>query len=75
VFFRATCAREADRHGVAGWVRSAPDGAVEAILEGEPAAVEAVTAWCRHGPAGARVDGVEAVEEPPEGLQGFRITG
>ena len=75
VFFRATCAREAARRDVAGWVHNLPDGSVEAALEGEPDAVEAMTAWCRRGPDGARVDGVEALDEPPEGLQGFRITG
>ena len=75
VFFRASCAREAERRGVAGWVRNVPDGTVEAVFEGEPAAVEALTAWCRRGPDAARVDGVEVADEPPEGLQGFRITG
>jgi len=75
VFFRASCAREAERRGVAGWVRNVPDGSVEAVVEGEAAAVEALTAWCRRGPNGARVDGVEAADEPPEGLQGFRVTG
>ncbi len=75
VFFRATCAREAARRDVAGWVRNAADGSVEAVFEGEPDAVEAMTAWCRRGPDGAQVDGVEAADEPPDGLQGFRITG
>jgi acylphosphatase len=51
------------------------DGSVEAVFEGEPDAVEAMTAWCRRGPHGARVDGVEAAEELPEGLEEFRITG
>ena len=75
VFFRATCAREASGRGVAGWVRNLPDGSVEAVFEGEPDAVEAMTAWCRRGPDGARVDGVEAADEPSEGLEGFRIAG
>jgi acylphosphatase len=75
VFFRATCAREASRRGVAGSVRNLPDGSVEAVFEGEGPAVEAMTAWCRRGPDGARVDGVESSDEPPEGLDGFRITG
>ena len=75
VFFRATCAREAALRGVAGWVRNLPDGSVEAVLEGEAPAVEAMTGWCRRGPDGAHVDGVESFEEPPEGLDGFRISG
>ncbi len=75
VFFRATCAREARAHGVEGWVRNAPDGTVEAVFEGEDAAVEAMTAWCRHGPPHARVDAVDVVSEAPEGLSGFVISG
>ena len=75
VFFRATCAREASRRGVAGWVRNVADGSVEAVFEGEPDAVAAMTVWCRRGPDGARVDGVEAADEPPEGADGFEIVG
>ena len=75
VFFRATCAREAALRGVAGWVRNLPDGSVEAVFEGEAHAVEAMTGWCRRGPEGANVDGVDSSEEPPEGRAGFRITG
>ena len=75
VFFRTSCAREAERRGVTGWIRNVPDGSVEAVFEGGSAAVEALTAWCRHGSEGALVDGVEAADEPPEGLQAFRITG
>lgn len=75
VFFRATCAREAARRGVAGWVRNVPDGSVEAVFEGPADAVEAMTAWCRRGPDGARVEGVEAADEPPEDLDDFRIMG
>ena len=75
VFFRATCAREAALGGVAGWVRNFPDGSVEAVFEGEALAVEAMIGWCRRGPEGAHVDGMESSEEPPEGLEGFRIAG
>ena len=73
VFFRATCAREATRRDVRGWVRNAPDGRVEAVFEGADAAVSALVTWCRQGPPGASVDVVEAQPEPPEGLDGFRI--
>ena len=75
VFFRASCAREASRLGVHGWVRNSSDASVEAVFEGEPAAVEAMTAWCRHGPPTARVDLVDIVVEQPQGLTGFVISG
>ena len=73
VFFRGSCADEASAAGVAGWVRNLPDGRVEAVFEGEPAAVERLLAWCRRGPPGAVVTGVEIIDEPPEGGTGFRV--
>jgi acylphosphatase len=73
VFFRQTCRREAELHRVAGWVRNRSDGRVEAVFEGSPAAVDAMVAWCRSGPAGARVDEVEVAVEAAEGLSAFRI--
>lgn len=45
--------------GVAGWVRNLPDGSVEALLEGEEAAVNTLVAWCRTGPPAARVERLE----------------
>ena len=73
VFFRASCQREAARRGVAGWVSNRPDGAVEAVFEGEDAAVDALVSWCRQGPPHADVSGVDVSEEEPEGLSGFRV--
>ena len=73
VFFRASCQQEAAQHGVAGWVANRPDGAVEAVFEGEEAAVEAVIAWCRQGPPRATVEAVEVTEEELEGLRGFGV--
>jgi acylphosphatase len=73
VFFRDSTRREAERRGVAGWARNTADGTVEAVFEGEPDAVESMVRWSREGPRGARVSGVEVVEEQPEGLRGFEI--
>ena len=73
VFFRASCQREAARRGVAGWVSNRPDGAVEAVFEGEDAAVDALVSWCRQGPPHADVSGVDVSEEEPEGLSGFGV--
>ena len=73
VWFRESCRDQALVAGVAGWVRNLADGRVEVMLEGPPAAVDDVVAWCRRGPRRARVDGVEVVEEAPVGEQGFRV--
>jgi acylphosphatase len=72
VFFRDTVRRRALSEGVAGWVRNNRDGTVEAVFEGDEFAVSRLVALCHQGPRGARVDGVEVVDEAPEGLVGFR---
>jgi acylphosphatase len=74
VFFRATCAREARAGGLGGSVRNRPDGRVEAVFEGEDAAVDRLVAWCRRGPDGAAVADVEVTSEPLEGESIFRVT-
>jgi acylphosphatase len=73
VFFRDSCRRKADARGVAGWVTNRPDGAVEAVFEGDPDAVAALVEFCRSGPRGADVGSVDVTSEEPEGLTGFRI--
>jgi Acylphosphatases len=49
------------------------DGAVEAVFEGDPAAVEEMVEFCRRGPTRAEVASVEVEEEQPEGLTGFEV--
>jgi acylphosphatase len=73
VFFRDSMRREAERLGVAGWVRNRDDGTVEAALEGPDDAVDAAVRFARQGPSRAEVDGVEVVDEEPEGLSGFEV--
>jgi len=73
VFFRDSVRRLAERHGVGGWVANRWDGAVEAVFEGEPEAVERLVDFCREGPRGARVDGVEVTDEEPSEDTGFAV--
>jgi acylphosphatase len=73
VGFRYAVASAARSRGVGGWVRNRPDGSVEAVLEGDPEAVESLVRFCTEGPRGAEVSTVDAVEETPEGLVGFEI--
>ncbi|MDQ3671538.1 MAG: acylphosphatase [Actinomycetota bacterium] len=74
VFFRDTLRRRAVAANVSGWARNRPDGALEAIFEGEPATVDELVALCHEGPRGARVDEVEVTAEDPEALRGFSIS-
>jgi acylphosphatase len=71
VGFRYSLARQAQSRGVSGSAANRSDGTVEAVLEGEPEAVESLVRWCEEGPRGAVVDRVEVSEEQPEGLRGF----
>lgn len=73
VFFRDTTRRMAASSGVSGWVRNNPDGTLEAVFEGEADAVERLVEFCREGPRGASVAGVQVRAESPEGLAGFEI--
>ena len=73
VFFRDTMRRMAEARRVAGWVRNTPEGAVEAVLEGEPDAVGGLIRFAHEGPRGATVERVEVAEEKPEGLTGFEV--
>lgn len=74
VLFRDSCRREAQRHGVAGWVRNDPEGTVTAEFEGASGDVEAMVAWCRRGPAHAQVTGIEQHAIAPTGARGFDVT-
>ena len=73
VFFRDTCRRLAEQHGVAGWVRNLSDGRVEAVFEGPAEVVDRLVDWSRHGPRYAAVDHIEVQAERPGGLDSFRI--
>jgi acylphosphatase len=73
VFFRDSTRRHAASRGVAGWVTNRPDGAVEAVFEGEPDAVDSLVRFASEGPRGAEVADVEVSEEEPEGLSGFEV--
>ena len=73
VFFRAATEARARSLELAGWVRNAPDGSVEAVFEGPRERVESMLDWCGRGPAGARVDEVEADWEAAAGESGFRV--
>ncbi len=73
VFFRDFTHRKALAFGLGGWVRNLADGRVEAVLEGEPDAVEAMLDLLRKGPSQARVEDLASNAEPPEGHTDFQV--
>ena len=74
VFFRARTVDRANQLGVMGWVRNTPEGKVEAVFEGDRGRVEAMIEFCRKGPEGAEVKGIEVEWEEYKGeFSGFGI--
>lgn len=71
VGFRYFAEAAAARNGLHGWVRNLPDGSVEAFVEGEQSAVDAIEASLRRGPSSARVESVQVIDETPT----LRATG
>lgn len=65
VGFRYAMRAEALERRVRGWVRNRRDGSVEAVVQGDRQAVDAILAWARTGPPGARV--AEVVAAPAAG--------
>jgi acylphosphatase len=74
VFFRDSMRHEAQRLGVAGWVRNLNDGTVEAALQGAPDAVDAIVRWAHRGPQHANVERVD-IEPDGGSYTGFKVTG
>jgi acylphosphatase len=67
VGYREFTRRAALRLNVSGWVRNRSDGAVEALLRGSPAAVEALIAEMRQGPRFAIVDNLSVIDPDEPG--------
>jgi acylphosphatase len=62
VFYRASTRQRAHELGCRGYAHNLPDGRVEVLAVGEPAAVHALIEWLRQGPPAAHVTEVKCVE-------------
>lgn len=69
VGFRRYVQREADRLGLAGWVRNEPDGSVALGASGEAVSLAALQRAVRRGPPWARVDDVVDLEADGSAVQ------
>lgn len=67
VGYRAWMVEKARSLGISGWVRNRADGAVEALIAGDVAAVEELSRLCRRGPRLAEVSSItEDMSDPPD---------
>ena len=66
VGYRDAMVDVASAAGVCGWVRNRGDGSVEALIQGEDAAVQKLLAWCRRGPPAARVTEIATLVATPD---------
>jgi acylphosphatase len=73
VFYRDTVRRAALEHGVCGSAVNRPDGAVEMLLEGDRAAIDAVLDVAREGSRAAVVDALSVEWIEPAGARSFEI--
>lgn len=64
VFFRESTRRRALELGVHGFVRNLSDGTVEAVAQGDDAAIADFLAFCRSGPPAANVTDVSVSDKP-----------
>ena len=71
VFFRDSCATQARRLGVTGWIGNEPDGSVRGHFEGPGEALEELVGWCRTGPPRAEVAEVSVSTAGPTGAREF----
>ncbi|WP_404402257.1 acylphosphatase [Pelagibacterium halotolerans] len=76
VAFRAWTQTEAEKHGLAGWVRNEPDGSVQTLVIGPSSQVAAMVRALHQGPPAAQVTNVETdTVEPDTEIVGFEIAG
>jgi acylphosphatase len=68
VGYRDWMCAQAEALGVSGWVRNHPNGSVEALVDGDPGAVQELLRACRRGPRLAEVKEITETfaESPPE---------
>ena len=73
VWFRVSTKEEADRLGLAGFVRNEPDGSVYVEVEGERGNLDAFVKWCHLGSEQSEVIKVSVHEGEIVGFRSFKI--
>jgi acylphosphatase len=71
VWFRESTRREAQPLGITGYAKNMPDGSVQVLACGEPAALERLAEWLKQGPPLAQVERMEWIVSKSECPQSF----
>lgn len=73
VFFRKYTRQVAQTLNLDGFARNNSDGSVYIEVAGEEEEIEKFLAWCKQGPAAAKVEKVETAIIKPAPYKGFEI--
>lgn len=73
VYYRASAKEVAESLGLVGWIRNTAEGNVEALVSGTSYQLQDFVDWCRIGPSGAVVTGIDVEERAEEPFENFRI--
>jgi acylphosphatase len=73
VGYRAWTVRQAQRLGLAGWVRNMPSGEVETLAQGDKKSLDAFVEALNSGPPYSRVDRVTVQTVQLANLSGFNV--
>lgn len=73
VWFRVSAKNMATSLGLKGFVQNLDDGSVLLDMEGTEEAAEEMIVWCRTGPPGANVTGVDVSDKSFVGFTKFEI--
>ena len=73
VFFRQSAQERARQLSLTGYARNNPDGTVTIEAEGSAEALDALEAWCHHGPPAAHVTQVDVATGPGQHYAAFEV--
>lgn len=73
VFFRQTAKKIAEGLNLVGFAQNKEDGSVYLEVEGNEENLNQFLQWCRVGPKDARVENIEAEEQPLKNFKKFEI--
>lgn len=73
VFFRQSAKQKAEELGIVGFARNESNGTITIEAEGDPAALDALIAWCHEGPTYATVERVTVENGTPKHFRDFTI--